>query len=128
MNLELYIKNIVCSMNRLQSFINKYYKWIILILLVLLMLKSCNGCSSKRRYNYKISQYELKIDSLESTLKSNLLEYKYTNDSLKNELFIVKSKNDVLNSTIENVRKDVDHYRSINKDLVNVTEHLSQVN
>ena len=86
-------------------------------------------------YEYKINKYELKIDSLESTIEDNLLIYKTNNDSLRNELLIIKSQNDILNSTIEATRRDVDHYRDINNNLintnnnlVNVTENLSQHN
>ena len=122
-------------MKRVKDFINKYYKWIILVLLSLLLMKSCNSCSTQRQYEYKINKYELKIDSLESTIKDNLLIYKTNNDSLRNELLIIKSQNDILNSTIETTRRDIDHYRDINNNLintnnnlVNVTENLSQHN
>lgn len=115
-------------MNRLQSFINKHYKWIILILLCLLMLKSCNGCSNERRYTYNLSQTEVLIDSLKTTIENNEYEFKHLNDSLNNEILILRSQNNILNETIKNTRKDVDHYRRVNTNLINVTENLSSQN
>lgn len=122
-------------MNKLQNFINKYYKWIIIVLLCLLVLKSCNGCSNEHRYTYNLSQKEVLIDSLNTAIEKHEHEFKYLNDSLKhqndslkNEILILMSKNDILNETIENTRKDVDHYRKVNKNLINVTENLSSQN
>lgn len=115
-------------MNRLQNFINKYYKWIILVLLCLLLLKSCNGCSNERRYTYNLSQKEVLIDSLETTIEKNERDFKYINDSLKNEILILRSQNNILNETVENTRRDLDHYRRVNTNLINVTENLSSQN
>lgn len=116
-------------MNRIQEFINKYYKWIIIVLCILLGLKSCNSCSTKRQYEYQINKYDIKIDSLNNDIQ----QYKHYCDSLNTELFILKSENEILNLTVESTRKDVDYYRDANNslintntNLVNVTESLSQ--
>lgn len=115
-------------MNKIKEFINKHYKWIILVLLCLLMLKGCNGCSNERRYTYNLSQKEILIDSLKITIEKNEFEFKHLNDSLKNEILILRSQNSILNETVENTRRDVDHYRRVNTNLINVTESLSSQN
>lgn len=103
-------------------------KLIIISLLVLLMLKGCNSCTTEKRYEYKINQYKIQVDSLQNTVGKHIIDYNNLRDSLSEQIHILESNNILLQDAVNNARKDIEYQRRVNTDLVDVTKNLSSNN
>ena len=110
------------------EWIKRNNKLIIISLLVLLMLKGCNSCTTKKRYEYKINQYKIQVDSLQNTVEKYIIDYNDLRDSLSEQIHILESNNILLQDAINNARKDIEYQRRVNTDLVDVTKNLSSNN
>lgn len=109
----------------IKNWITSNSKVIIICLLVLLMLKSCSTCTSKRQYEYKTVKYEYIIDSLENNIENNSIEYNNIIHQMNDTIYILRSQNKILFDAINDIKIDRDYYRKVNNDLVNVTNNLS---
>ena len=103
-------------------------KLIIISLLVLLMLKGCNSCTTEKRYEYKINQYKIQVDSLQNTVEKHIIDYNDLRDSLSEQIHILESNNILLQDAVNNARKDIEYQRRVNTDLVDITKNLSSNN
>lgn len=103
-------------------------KLIIISLLVLLILKGCNSCTTEKRYEYKINQYKIQVDSLQNTVGKHIIDYNNLRDSLSEQIHILESNNILLQDAVNNARKDIEYQRRVNTDLVDVTKNLSSNN
>lgn len=103
-------------------------KLIIISLLVLLMLKGCNSCTTEKRYEYKINQYKIQVDSLQNSVEKHIIDYNDLRDSLSEQIHILESNNILLQDAVNNARKDIEYQRRVNTDLVDVTKNLSSNN
>lgn len=118
-------------MNKFTSFIEwvkRNNKLIIICLLVLLMLKGCNSCTTERRYEYNINQYEIQIDSLQNVIEKQTIEYNDIIDSLSERIHILESNNSLLQNAVNDARKDIEYQRRVNSGLMDVTKNLSNNN
>lgn len=105
----------------LKEIYTKYTKWIIVILLCLLTFKSCQSCSRNRTMQFNDLQYTEYIDSLNTVIDS--LEMR--NDSLLDSVNQYKIEVKNLNKLIDRYEKDNNHYKSMNKSLINTNKELS---
>lgn len=103
-------------------------KLIIIGLLVVLMLKGCGSCTTERRYEYNINQYETQIDSLQNVIEKQTIEYNRLNDSLSERIHILESNNSLLQNAMNDARKDIEYQRRVNSGLMDVTKNLSNNN
>jgi hypothetical protein len=102
-------------MNKIKAWIKEYSMLIIACLILAVMVKSCGNSIIERRYEYSINKYEYVVDSL-------ILELKNTKDTL----YSLRRENDMLKGSINDYRKDKEHYIRMNNNLVNVTKNLSK--
>ena len=115
MNYPIYTKNIINNMNKIKAWIKEYSLLIIACLILAVMAKSCGNNMIERRYEYSVHKYEYMVDSL-------ILELKNTKDTL----YTVRYENEMLKGSINDYRKDKEHYIRVNNNLVNVTKNLSK--
>ena len=113
---------------KIKNWIKSSCEVIIVCLLALLLLKSCTGCASNRRFEYKTIQYEYTIDSLNTTIENNVIEYRSECKRLNDSIYILNSQNRILIDAINELKVDKEYYRRVNNELVNVTENLSRTN
>jgi hypothetical protein len=129
-------------MNKIKNFIKTHYLGVITCLIILLSLKSCNSCTSNRRHEFETIKYKNIIDSLQTVITNNDIEYsniinvndkaqldlnaRY--DALIKEIDFLKAENSILKEAINDAKQDKEYYKRINNNLVNVTENLSQNN
>lgn len=100
--------------DKIKSYIKEYSLLIISGLILAFMLRGCNIDRAERRYEYAKNNYEYIIDSLHNQIK-------YNRDTLQ----ALRAENEMLKYNIDNVRRDVEHYRNANRNLINVTKNLS---
>jgi outer membrane protein TolC len=92
------------------------------------MLKGCNSCTTEKRYEYKINQYKIQVDSLQNSVEKHIIDYNDLRDSLSEQIHILESNNILLQDAVNNARKDIEYQRRVNTDLVDVTKNLSSNN
>ena len=117
---------------KLKSFVSKYSIAIIVCLIVLLFFRGCKIKSTERNMKYNEKIYEYIIDSLNTILSNDKLSFEnervfYNNEinKLHDSIYVLNAKNQILIDAFDDIKIDRDHYRKINKDLVNVTNNLS---
>ena len=106
---------------KLKTYYNKYVNWIVIILLILFGLKSCQSCQRGRQIKFYKQSSELVVDSLKDDIR---YVDKYS-DSLKNEIRVYKSEikareNEIKTLKEENtlLRESNNHYKQVNKKLI----------
>ena len=105
----------------LKEIYTKYTKWIVIVLLCLLTFKSCQSCSRNRTMQFNDIQYTEQIDSLNVVIDSLEMRNDLLSDSINHYKLEVKS----LNKLIDKYEKDNNHYKSMNKSLINTNKELS---
>ena len=105
----------------LKEIYTKYTKWIVIILLCLLTFKSCQSCSRNRTMQFNDLQYTEYIDSLNTVIDSLEMRNDSSLDSVNQYKIEVKN----LNKLIDRYEKDNNHYKSMNKSLINTNKELS---
>lgn len=92
-------------MLKLKELYGKYKNWVVAILLVLFLFKSCQKSMVKRDLDWKTKQYECVVNNYDSTLNAVKLKYEHEIDSLEqrntlllNELSFEKSSAEQLKS------------------------------
>ena len=92
-------------MLKLKELYGKYKNWVVVILLVLFLFKSCQNSMNKRELNWKTTQYGYALNESDSTLNAVVLKYERTIDSmdrvietLRNELSFEKASAEQLKS------------------------------
>ena len=108
-------------MGKIKQWIKDHMSLIVACLLLVLMLKGCQSCNMERRYEYNVKQYELVIDSMQTVIDERSLDTKDLCDTIHS----LRSENTVLKEVIKDLKSDRDHYRKVNRDLVVVTDKLS---
>ena len=107
-----------------KEFYNKYINWIVIGLICFVMLKGCQSCNKDRQMEYKSSQYEQVIDSLNNridTLNADIESLKNVNKLYINDIEHLKATNE----SLQNANK---HYRNTNNTLVNTNKKLTEQN
>lgn len=100
---------------------NEHKSLIIGLLVMVIMLKGCQSCNMERRYEYQETQYEYVIDSMQTVIDGCSVDSK----SLCDTIYALRRENTVLKDVIKDIRKDKEHYRKANNELMVVTENLS---
>ena len=106
---------------KLKEFYHKYINIIVIILLCVIVLKGCQGCSLKRRISYNNIQMEQVIDSLQGVVDENKDSVRYLQDTICS----LRLENESLKGTISDLKSDKEYYKKVNTNLVNVTKNLS---
>ena len=109
-------------MQKIKDWIKEHQSLIIGCLLLVIMLKGCSSCSTKRQYEYRIAQYEIVVDSLQTTLDERLIDKKDLCDTIHS----LRAENTVLKEVINEIRADKEYYRKQNRNLAVVAENLSK--
>ena len=109
-------------MNKIKEWLKEHKSLIIGLLILVLMLKSCTSCQSERQYEYKQTQYEYVIDSMQSVINERSVDTKDLCDTIHS----LRRENAVLKSTINDLIEDRAYYRRQNRNLANVAENLSK--
>lgn len=111
----------------MKEWYNKYKNYIVIALLVLLGLKSCQSCSRNRTIEFNNIKHTELVDSL----KNELVLADKEIDSLRYDIKIYKGINDLyvdeisrLNNTIDQYKEDNRHYRNTNRVLVNTNNQI----
>ena len=107
-------------MNTIKEFIKKYNIYIIIILVILLMGKSCQSCTRKNTIVYNKYEYQSQIDSVQSMnkcYKDSILYLNTQNTILQNEL-------DGCKVQMEKLEKRYDNINSINKNIQTTNNKL----
>ena len=101
--------------NKIKNWIKEYALFIVAILIVTIMVKSCSTSMIERRFTYSTKQYEHIIDSLETTVAQKT-------DTIYN----LRAENDILKGNISDIKRDKEYYMKVNNKLVNVTKKLTE--
>ena len=109
-------------MGKIKDWIKDHQALIIGCLLLVIMLKGCSSCSSERRYEYNISQYEQQIDSMQNIINTWSTDSKDLYDTIHS----LRAENTVLKEVIKDIKADKEYYRKQNKNLTSVAENLSK--
>ena len=109
-------------MQKIKDWVKDHQSLIIGCLLLVIMLKGCTSCNNKRQYEYRIAQYEIIVDSLQTTLDERLLDKKDLCDTIHS----LRAENTVLKSVIKEIKADKEYYRKQNRNLAVVAENLSK--
>lgn len=100
-------------MEKIKNFLKTKSTWIIIVLLVLFTLKSCQSCNRRQEISFMKQQTELVVDSLNSEIS--------TRDSviyvLEKDLSIANAEKKASNYMIETLSKDKSDYQKISSDL-----------
>ena len=94
-------------MEKLGQFINKYKVQIILVLILLLGMKSCQSCNREGKLSKNDKKYEHIIDSLKNIskeYKDSLKEYKVKVETYKEHAAYSEKKTEDLQNLIKNVK------------------------
>lgn len=102
--------------DKIKDFIKENSLLIVAILILFIMLKSCSSNRLTRRFDYTKQQYEYCIDSLNNVIDLYKIDIKHYNDSI----YIVRTENDMLKDIVNDVKRDKEFYKKVNRDLVNV--------
>lgn len=70
-------------MLKLKDLYEKYKNWVVAILLILFLFKSCQNSMNKRNLAWQTNQYECLVNSSDSTLNTVKLKYEHEIDSLE---------------------------------------------
>lgn len=107
-------------MEKIKDFVKKNYVYIIIILVILLIGKSCQSCTRKNTIVYNKYEYRSKIDSLQSMnnyYKDSILYLNTQNTIIQNELNGCKVE-------LEKLEKRYDNINSINKNIQTTNNKL----
>ena len=100
-------------MEKIKNFLKTKSTWIIIILLVLFTLKSCQSCNRRQEISFMKQQTELVVDSLNSEI--------FARDSviyvLEKDLSIANAEKKASDYMIETLSKDKSDYNKISEDL-----------
>lgn len=100
-------------MEKIKNFLKTKSTWIIIILLVLFTLKSCQSCNRRQEISFMKQQTELVVDSLNSEI--------FARDSviyvLEKDLSIANAEKKASDYMIETLSKDKSDYKKISEDL-----------
>lgn len=100
-------------MGKIKDFLKTRSTWIIIILLVLLTMKSCQSCNRKQDVLFLNHQTELVVDSLQSEIAvRDSAIY-----SLEKELSIANAERKASEYMIKTLSKDKSDYQRISSDL-----------
>lgn len=108
--------------DKIKNWIKDHIALVIACLIMVIMLKGCQGCSMERRYEYQQVQYEQIIDSMQSVIDERSIDTKDLCDTIHS----LRAENTVLKDIIKDVKADREYYRKQNRDLANVAENLSK--
>lgn len=111
-------------MGKVKEWLKEHRTLIIGLLILILMLKGCTACQNERQYEYKQIMYEKTIDSMQYVIDERSINTKDLCDTIHS----LRAENTVLKDVIKDLRTDKDHYRKVNKELVNVADKLSTKN
>lgn len=98
------------KISNIKEFLKHYIIWVVVILAVLLVFKSCQSCSRKNMVEFTKQEYEQKIDSIRSIMQ-------IYNDSivvLNEENIILRERLESAGHTIQGLSEDKQHLRNIN--------------
>lgn len=100
-------------MEKIKNFLKTKSTWIIIVLLVLFTMKSCQSCNRRQEISFMKQQTELTIDSLKSVISSK----DSTIYSLETELSVVSAEKKASDYMIQTLSKDKSDYQKISSDL-----------
>ena len=109
---------------KLKELYKKWVNWIVVILLCLYGMKSCQSCSRERRLEFNEIKYEIVIDSLTSTIydyKEVIRAYSDTINIKNVEIEALQRSNDMLKGINR-------HFQSTNRTLINTNRDLTSIN
>lgn len=101
-------------MNKLKQFLKNHTTAIIVILLVLLFLKSCQSCSRKQQMEWGTMTCAEVVDSLNEVVAGR----DYVIDSLNNEIKVLVTERDYLKQYSSRVEEENNNIRSNERDLI----------
>lgn len=111
----------------MKKFYKRYKDLVVVSLLLLLCLKSCQSCSRNRRIEFNNRKYEMIVDSLQQTI----LFIDSQKDSLRNDIQLYTNQISSLESTIniykeanQSLINDNKHYRNTNRVLINTNNQI----
>lgn len=99
----------------------KYTNWVVIVLVCLLGLKSCQSCTRERRLEFNESKYECVIDSLNHTISNYKDWMRSKDDSIRMYQMEVKNLQDN-NASLRSINK---HFQSTNKTLISTNKELT---
>lgn len=108
--------------DKIKVWVKEHHLLVIVCLLVIIMFKGCKSCSSERRFDYQLSNYEHVIDSMQTVIDNGSISNKDLYDSINS----LKSENNMLKDVIKDIRDDKEYYKKQNRNLTNVAENLSK--
>lgn len=107
-------------MDKIKDFVKKNYVYIIIVLVVLLMAKSCQSCTRKNTITWNEVNTKNTVDSLteiNATYKDSILFLNTRNTILQNEL-------DGCKVEVEKLKEQYNNINSINKSIQNTNNKL----
>lgn len=104
----------------MKEFYKKYVNWIVVILFVLFLGKSCQSCSVSNRLDWDAYNYELMIDSIQDIQDSLRKQLDIKQDSI----YYFKIKNERLEAENEQLKSTNIYLKKTNNSLLHTTNNL----
>lgn len=110
--------------NKFKNFYKKHVDKIVILLVLLLIMKSCGKNGVERRMDFTTNRYELSIDSLNSVIevRDSII------DSLTNVNSLLIKDIEHLTQTNKSLSTSNDYYKVANKVLINSNKDLIETN
>lgn len=110
--------------NKFKDFYKKHVDKIVILLVLLLIMKSCGKSGIERRMDFTTNRYELSIDSLNSVIevRDSII------DSLNNVNSLLIKDIEHLTQTNKSLSTSNDYYKAANKVLINSNKDLIKTN
>lgn len=110
--------------NKFKNFYKKHVDKIVILLVLLLIVKSCGKDGVERRMDFAINRYELSIDSLNSVIevRDSII------NSLSNTNALLIKDIEHLTQTNKSLSTSNDYYKVANKVLINSNKDLIGTN
>ena len=105
---------------KVKEFYTKYVNYIVIVLMLIIGLKSCQRCSMTRQLHYSESKHSEYVDSLQSDIHILM----NTVDSLKYEIQTRDSEISYLKENNKSLTDANKHYRTTNSDLVRTNKNI----
>ena len=109
-------------MKKIKEWLKEHHLLIVACLIMVIMLKGCQGCNMERRYEYQQTQYEYVIDSMQNVIDERSMDTKDLCDTIHS----LRAENTVLKDVIKDIKADKEYYKKQNRNLTTVAENLSK--